>query len=244
MLGEEDFPLVTFILCAMMIATYLFTASHLRFYENSLGFIPRSPKIYTLVTYTFIHADIIHLLFNVVFLLVAGIAVESYLGKFTFLSVYLSSGNVAVIFDIIGRFISNVSFSSPFIGASGAIFGVLAIAALIKSEEKIPTFLNIMVLVAILLNLYPYLQFFLNYQTVLGSQVFGLVAGVLVMIAASALAFIPSFPSIYTVMLIFLINWSIVVFFNLSPGVSNVGHLGGVLGGIIAFAMFANVKKT
>jgi membrane associated rhomboid family serine protease len=243
MIGEENFPLVTFILSAAMVAVFLFTANNILYYENLLGFIPLSPKAYSLITYSFIHVDIIHLFFNLVFLLVAGLAVEQALGRFVFFSVYLSSANIAVIFDIVGRFISKVSFTSPFVGASGAIFGVLAIAALIRPDEKIPTFLNLLVFAAILLSFSPYLQLFYNYQRILEPQVFMLVSTVLIMLAASVIAFLPSFPPLYIVTLIFIINWAIVVFFNLSPGISNVGHLGGVMGGMVSFFLFAKVIK-
>jgi membrane associated rhomboid family serine protease len=64
------------------------------------------------------------------------------------------------------------------------------------------------------------------------------------MIGASILAFLPSFPPLYIIMPIFIINWMIIVFFNLSPNVSNVGHLGGIAGGIISFFLFAKAKKT
>ena len=240
---EENFPLVTFILSAAMVATFLFTSTNLTYYEFLFGFIPRSPKIYSLITYSFIHADFTHLFFNLIFLFVAGLAVEKVLGRFIFFAVYISSANLAVMFDIIGRFISHVSFTSPFIGASGAIFGVLAIAALIKPEERIPTFLNVIVLIAIILNLFPYFRLFYSYQTILGIHAFILLTGVLVILLASILAFLPSLPSINLVMLIFIVNWLITVLLNLSPNVSNVGHLGGVVGGIISFSLFVKAKE-
>jgi membrane associated rhomboid family serine protease len=241
---RENFPLVTFILAVMMIAVFLFTSNDILYYENLFGFVPISPKIYTLITYSFIHVDAMHLFFNLVFLLVAGLAVEEYLGRFAFFSIYISSANLAVIFDIIGRFISNISFTSPFVGASGAIFGVLAIAALIRPDEKIPTFLNVLVFISVILSFYPYLQLFLAYQTIFDPQAFLFLSAVLMMSVASVLIFLPSFPPLYVVTLIFIINWAIIIFFNLSPSVSNVGHLGGVIGGISSFFIFAKAKKT
>lgn len=251
MVGEESFPLVTFTLAAGMIAIFLFTSSNIQYYENLFGFVLSRPvdssstkamltsmayKMSTLITYSFIHADITHLFFNLIFLVVGGLAVEEVLGKAVFLSVYVASANIAVVFDIVGRLISKVSFSSPFIGASGAIFGVLAIAALIKPEEKAPKFLIVPVLLAIYLILY--------YKNLAVPFMSWSYLDVLMMSLSFSLTLLPFFLPINMVTLVFIAYWMVAVFLNLAPGVSNVGHLGGVLGGIAAFFIFAKSKKT
>ncbi|MFH0711058.1 MAG: rhomboid family intramembrane serine protease [Candidatus Aenigmatarchaeota archaeon] len=228
----EDFPVVTFILATTYLVVYLFTYSNLPFYEMLFGFIPKHPQIYTLITYTFIHADISHLLGNMIVLIIAGLAIEQTLGKFAFFSIYLASGNVAVVFDIIGRLLLGISFNLPFIGGSGAIFGLIAVAAMIKPMEKIPTLLMILTFSA-------FLGFFTAVPN-LPSPLFLLIIGTLV--AMGLVFIIPLLPSSLPLGLalpLFMFNWLASFLIQMPTPVSNIGHLGGVLGGILAFVLFA-----
>ncbi|HLC39569.1 MAG TPA: rhomboid family intramembrane serine protease [archaeon] len=236
-LGEiEDFPEATFFLSALILAVFLFTRMDLAYFENVFGFIPAHPQIYAFLTYTFIHVDFVHVFFNLVFLLIAGIAIEETLGKWVFLSVYFSSGNIAVIFDILGRFLSGISFSVPFVGASGAIFGVMAIAALIKSSEKVPTILALLAFLPLIQwSLSSYSQF--DYLTTL------LVTTTTGIIFLFIVFFIPSAVPVSLAMILFLISWLVVILLRLPTQVSNLGHLGGVVGGIISVFLFGNMAK-
>ncbi len=73
---------------------------------------------YRLITGIFLHANIVHILFNMYALYIIGTQLESFLGKGKFLAVYLLSGLAGSMLSI---FMSQ-SFS---VGASGAIFGLL-----------------------------------------------------------------------------------------------------------------------
>lgn len=240
-MDEEDFPVITFILATVMLAVFLFTYTNINYYENLLGFIPSQPKIYALITYAFVHSDVLHLFFNLVFLFAVGIAVEKELGKFVYFSVFIASANIAIIFDILGRFISGISFAAPFIGSSGGIFGLLAVASLIKPTPKLPMVLNLLILIAIVANLSPYVQLMIS-RNVFDSDVLLFLGGFAVIFTLAFLILLPSFPPIYSILLIFLIDWMLLVVLKLAPNVSNVGHLGGVIGGIIAFFIFAEKR--
>jgi membrane associated rhomboid family serine protease len=89
--------------------------------------IMKGEKIYTLVSSMFLHADIIHIGLNMLFLLVSGDGVERELGNFRFLGLYLAFGVIAGLFHCY----LNSSSTIPTIGASGAIFGVLAAYAIL-----------------------------------------------------------------------------------------------------------------
>lgn len=73
---------------------------------------------YRLFTGIFLHANILHLLFNCYALYIIGMQLESFLGKFKYLIVYILGGFAGSVLSI---FMSD-GFS---VGASGAIFGLM-----------------------------------------------------------------------------------------------------------------------
>lgn len=85
--------------------------------------------ILTLFTSMFIHLDAIHITFNSIALLFLGRIIESYIGSYRFLGVYLASGIAGGILHTLYSFIVDNDIYTPVIGASGAISGVIGIAA-------------------------------------------------------------------------------------------------------------------
>jgi membrane associated rhomboid family serine protease len=80
------------------------------------------PEGYTLLTYMFLHGDIIHLSSNMLFLWVFGDNVEDAMGHLKYLAFYLicgAAGGLAHAFML-------PASKLPLIGASGAIAGVIA----------------------------------------------------------------------------------------------------------------------
>ncbi|WP_119165674.1 rhomboid family intramembrane serine protease [Algihabitans albus] len=80
-----------------------------------------APSLLTLVSSQFLHGDLFHLVFNMLFLWVFGDNIEDALGHGKFLVFYLLSGVVAAL----AHFGFNLGSEVPVIGASGAISGVL-----------------------------------------------------------------------------------------------------------------------
>ncbi len=77
-----------------------------------------SGQYYRLITGIFCHASIWHLVFNMYALYIIGMQLESFLGKYKYLAIYLLSGLSGSLLSIL--FSSNYS-----VGASGAIFGLM-----------------------------------------------------------------------------------------------------------------------
>jgi len=75
-------------------------------------------EFYRLFTGMFLHANLIHLLFNCYAIYIIGMQLESFLGKVKYILVYLMSG-------IAGNCLSIFMSSGYSVGASGAIFGLL-----------------------------------------------------------------------------------------------------------------------
>ncbi len=77
-------------------------------------------ELYRLITSTFLHTGIFHLLFNMYALYILGPQLESFFGKFKFILIYLVSGIAGNLLSVL--FISDNVVS---VGASGAIFGLM-----------------------------------------------------------------------------------------------------------------------
>jgi membrane associated rhomboid family serine protease len=85
------------------------------------GFRVDSPKLVTLFTSMFLHAGVMHVAGNMLYLWIFGNNVEYRLGRWPFLLWYLVSGAAAVGFHAA----FNLGSPLPLVGASGAISGVL-----------------------------------------------------------------------------------------------------------------------
>ena len=79
----------------------------------------RAGQYYRLLTGAFLHANLVHLLFNCYALTIIGTQLESFLGKTKYILIYLFSAIIASLFSM--TFAGNYCS----IGASGAIFGLM-----------------------------------------------------------------------------------------------------------------------
>ena len=125
---KSKVPYVTYALIAiniiMYVVPFLFGKGNL-FIEMFCTHGPsvRAGQYYRLFTGILLHGSLIHLGCNCYSLYVIGTQVESFLGKFKFLVIYLFSGLMGSLFSI--SFNGNVAS----IGASGAIFGLMGALA-------------------------------------------------------------------------------------------------------------------
>ncbi len=111
-------PWVNYSLIATNVVVFLATMNDAS--KHSLApywLTPTLPRLSQFITYQFLHADLMHLLGNMLFLYVFGNSVEDRLGKFGYLCFYLSSGVVAGLGQALVE-------PNPILGASGAVAGV------------------------------------------------------------------------------------------------------------------------
>jgi membrane associated rhomboid family serine protease len=99
-------------------------------------------NIYTLVTSQFLHADFFHLLINMYFLFIFGQVVEREMHPFTYLALYLFAGVIGGLGHILIMYTLSAAVgmggvSIPTIGASGAIFGIMAAYAYLLPRRPI-----------------------------------------------------------------------------------------------------------
>lgn len=117
----------------------------------SFGYRPADPSILTLFTSMFLHAGLLHLFGNMLFLWIYADNVEHRLGPMTFLIYYLITGAAATF---VHSLLSNGS-PIPMVGASGAISGVLGFYFLWFPHNKVrlwvfffPFFMNVILVPA------------------------------------------------------------------------------------------------
>lgn len=91
---------------------------------------------YTLITGIFVHAGVVHLLGNMLFLFVFGHALEDEVGSMRLSSVFFTGGVLSFIFSI------PFYPGSSMLGASAAIFAVMASLLLVRRPEYSFRFLS------------------------------------------------------------------------------------------------------
>jgi len=135
----DSYPLpgtvrVTYWLLAINLFSYMATRAYPALFEAG-GVIPlqftnpdllnpellrsKPPGLFTIVWYTFLHADLMHLLSNGFYLFMLGPNLERYMGRTRFTLFYFSCGAVGALAHVLLFPGSEV----PVVGASGAIFG-------------------------------------------------------------------------------------------------------------------------
>jgi membrane associated rhomboid family serine protease len=116
-----------------MLASFAATPALVAHQIPATGQLP--PEV-TLVTYMFLHGGWEHILGNMVYLWVFGDDIEDALGPLRFLAFYLLTGIAAAVFFVL----VNVKSTTPLIGASGAISGILAAYLLLRPCAKVSAF--------------------------------------------------------------------------------------------------------
>ena len=88
---------------------------------STFAFVPYEFKLFTIFTSMFMHGGLMHIIGNMWFLYIFGDNVESILGHVRFLLFYLFCGIGAAV----AQFLIEPGSTTPMVGASGAIAGVL-----------------------------------------------------------------------------------------------------------------------
>lgn len=116
-------PWVTYTLIGLNVLVYFWTGPDS---ASRWGLIPAHPHFFALFTGLFFHANLGHLVGNMVFLWLFGAHVEEALGREAFLALYLGGGIAASLLHMSVILLRGEDVLSPLIGASGAISAILA----------------------------------------------------------------------------------------------------------------------
>lgn len=123
---KKKTPIITYILIALNILIFLamyvigngsYDVNTLLDFGANYSQYVKNGEIYRLLTSSFLHIGILHLVFNMYALYIIGSQIESFYGKTKYLIIYLFSAVMGSLFSCL--FTTSVSA-----GASGAIFGL------------------------------------------------------------------------------------------------------------------------
>jgi len=142
-------PGITLTILGFNVAVYLFTllrVTNLEAFVFAYGLIPSrvlaGEQGYALITYMFLHAGLIHLLGNMLFLWIFSDNVEDAFGHLGFIPLYLACGIAAVGLHMAFHPTSAV----PCIGASGAVAGMMGAYFVLYPKARVRTFVFFVVI--------------------------------------------------------------------------------------------------
>ena len=122
---------------AILLLDYLTESQTRRPIADLFAFSPEHPwEIWRAFTYMFFHENLMHAAFNMMALWFFGVDVQRRLGVKKFIILYVGSG----LFGLGGWLAFNWQSSHGLVGASGAVFGVLAAAAVLTPTKKMYIF--------------------------------------------------------------------------------------------------------
>jgi rhomboid protease GluP len=146
-----------------------------RWGANSTAAVVEDSQYWRLLTATFLHGGLMHLLFNMLGLWEAGKQLNKFYGNAQFLLIYIASALTGSCLSLHFSALQSVS-----VGASGAVFGVLGalLVAMYQHRSKIPAMLskNVITSQAVFLS-YALIQGFAKQGIDNAAHVGGLVAG-------------------------------------------------------------------
>lgn len=140
-------------------------------------YILEGKRLETLLISIFLHADILHLLGNMLYLWIFGDNIEDALGHGKYLAFYLAGGLFASFAHIASSLLSLytaliyyviMDLTTPAVGASGAISAVLGAYMLLYPRARIRTLVFYIFITIVSIPAYYYLGFWFIYQLLMG----------------------------------------------------------------------------
>lgn len=188
---------------------------------------------WTFITSIFAHGGFFHLFANMFSLFFLGNFLENIIGKKRFLGVYLVSGILGGIFYCIGAYFFG-GLNVPAVGASGAIFGVLGVLAILVPYSRLYLILGpfvVLFLEVVLSNLLP-AEYYSSIQIVLNILMIVMIFSMFSFNRSFRKISIPLELRMWVVPIIAIVPLVIIGFFVELP-IGNSAHFGGLVAGLI-----------
>jgi membrane associated rhomboid family serine protease len=115
-----------------------FAGGHLQSWLALVPVYVLQGRIWQILTYSFLHADVMHLLLNCLVLAFVGSDLEAIWGTRKFLTFYFYCTTMAGLFYLLVQFLmwNPMYLSLPMVGASGGIYGLLLAFALLFPDRE------------------------------------------------------------------------------------------------------------
>jgi membrane associated rhomboid family serine protease len=177
---------VTFSLIVINVAMFFVTTVSSGFVANVDSYLDRQLDFrpstafqmpWTFVTSTFMHGNLAHLLFNMFGLFMFGTFLESRIGWWRFIIIYLVSG----VIGNVGYMLTSENPLIPAVGASGSIYGVMGVLAVIAHRAHIYVMLlpiPVRMYIGVIIYAIFEIVFFNRSNIASGAHLGGLVTGV------------------------------------------------------------------
>jgi len=133
--GKTQVPWVTLSLIFLNLVASLLSALD-RQVLLEFSFNPSQPSILTAFTSLFLHANVVHLLGNMVFLAAVGPRVESVAGRLPYAVIYVGGGLLGVVAHL--AMMRSIGSVLPLLGASGAIASCAGYCAVRFMNRRVP----------------------------------------------------------------------------------------------------------
>ena len=135
-----------------IISIFLLASKGEAFFTNYLALTPSlilsGKSLWTFLTSMFMHGSFFHLFANMFSLFFVGGFLEKIIGKKRFFWVYIISGLVGSVFYVGGAYLFG-GLNVPAVGASGAIFGLLGVLAVLVPFSRIYLIIGPLILIVL-----------------------------------------------------------------------------------------------
>ncbi len=198
-------------------------------------------KIWTLLTSMFMHGSFFHIFANMFSLFFIGNLLERIIGKKRFFWIYFISGVIGGIFYVIACVVFG-GLNTPAVGASGAIFGLLGVLAVLIPWSRVYLIVGPLLLILlevtlsliVPLNIMPIFSFLINI--------------LMIVMIFSLFSFNPNFRKIavplelpmWLLPIIAIVPLTIISYFIPLP-IGNSAHIGGLVTGL-AYGIYLRKK--
>lgn len=228
--------LIIFNLIFYIISLFILVSLGEEFFLNNLALTPslilQGSSLWTLLTSMFTHVLFFHIFANMFSLFFIGNFLEKIIGKKRFFWIYLSSGILGGMFFILSGLIFNSNI--PGIGASGAIFGILGVLAVLVPYSKIYLIVGPLILILINVVLSPIIpaNFASPFNLIINLLIFMMIFAILSFNPSLRKFAIPLELPMWILPIVAIVPLVFIGFFVDLP-IGNSAHIGGLFLGLL-----------
>lgn len=198
--------------------------------------------LWTLLTHIFFHANLIHLFVNMFSLYFIGSFSEMIIGGKRLLRFYLIAGIFAGMIFVASAFLGDLSGltrvlgseSIYAVGASGALFGLLGILAVVVPKKRVVLIAGPLIVIILQIILNPFLPQGISYgfDMILNIIIFAMIFAMFSMNPRIRKLAVPAEMPLWIAPIVAIVPLVVISFFIEMP-IGNTAHFGGLLIGLL-----------